>query len=617
MIKNLKIINKLSFLALCIVLFSIMFWLFFNLSVDVIKWDVFGYYMYLPAFFIHNDLGLRNLDWLNEIVGIYNNTGTLYQFAPSPLGYNVNQYSMGMAFLYFPFFLLGHAYALISDYPIDGFSFPYQLAIYSGGIFYLVLGLIYLRKILLYFFTDKVAAIVLLVLCLGTNYFQIQVQSNVMPHNFLFAFYAILIWITIKWHEEINFTNSIFLGLIIGVIILARPTEIVCVFIPLFYGIISFKDLKNKISIFYKKRKYISITIVTVFFIGLPQLIYWKTFAGSFIYYSYINNGEGLDLLSPNFFNVLFSFRKGWLIYTPLMLFSILGFYFVFKNYRQLFFSLIIFFIVNLYFISSWSNWWYASSFGQRSLMQSYAVMAIPLGAFITGILKKNQFFRVTSWLLILSFVLLNLFQTWQISVGIIDGSRMTKAYYFSVFGQTTKQSSVQEKLLLVNRTTTDTEIFEHQEDYQLAFSEVLNFENKIDEGINNDNAYSGEKVFILNKEHPFSTKISKTFTELTKGKDHVWIKISLWVYPSSNWKASKLSLIATFEYKWKSYKYRGINSEGLENIIPNQWNKIEMDYLTPEPRTVEDIFSTYAWLRGDEEILIDDLKIEVFKRKY
>jgi len=63
-------------------------------------------------------------------------------------------------------------------------------------------------------------------------------------------------------------------------------------------------------------------------------------------------------------------------------------------------------------------------------------------------------------------------------------------------------------------------------------------------------------------------------------------------------------------------YKYRGIDTERDTELTPNQWNKIEKYYLTPHPRTKEDVFSTYAWLRGAEEIIIDDLKIEVFDKK-
>ena len=67
---------------------------------NVISWDVFGYYLYLPGLFIYNDLGFNDWSWIDNIVEIYNSTDTVYQISKGPLGNNINKYSMGMAFLY-------------------------------------------------------------------------------------------------------------------------------------------------------------------------------------------------------------------------------------------------------------------------------------------------------------------------------------------------------------------------------------------------------------------------------------------------------------------------------------------------------------------------------------
>lgn len=609
----LKKTNKISLISL-VTLIALLF-LLVSPSTNILSWDVFGYYLYLPAFFIYNDLGINDVGWVQGIVDVYHNTDTLYQFAPSPIGYNVNQYSMGMTFLYLPFFLIGHCIALIMDYPTDGFSLPYQMSIWVSSLVYCLVGLVFLRKVLLHFFSDLVVAITLIIICLGTNYFHIELYNGAMPHNYLFALYSILLWLTIKWHEKLTVNYTIFIGITIGLITLIRPTEIICIFIPLLYNITSIKTIKEKWRLIYNRRKHVFLIILVAFLIGLPQLIYWKVLAGKFIYYSYINKGEGLDLLSPNFINVIFSFRKGWLIYTPVMIFALLGIYFLYKKQRHIFTMIFIFFVFNLYLISSWSSWWFANSFGQRSLMQSYAVLAIPLGAFVSNVYySKKKYLTYFIGGIITCLIFLNIFQTWQISMGIIDGSRMTKEYYFSVFGQTSSPSKEQQELLLIDRGTTGVDVFLNPKKYRMVFSEMIDFEEENENNIVVDNAHSGIKAFKLNKDHPFSKNIKKKFKELTK-TDHAWIKVSLWVYPNEKWKESKLSLISTFDYKNNSYKYRGINTDEKMNLIPNQWNKIELNYLTPEPRTIDDVFYAYAWLRGDQEILIDDLKIEVYNK--
>jgi len=77
------------------------------------------------------------------------------------------KYSMGMSILYSPFFFIGHLYAKISDYPADGFSLPYQYAIFIGGQVFTVTGIIALRKVLIQFFSDKITAITMTIIVLG------------------------------------------------------------------------------------------------------------------------------------------------------------------------------------------------------------------------------------------------------------------------------------------------------------------------------------------------------------------------------------------------------------------------------------------------------------------
>ncbi len=73
---------------------------------NILSWDVFGYYLYLPAQFIYHDPYLLHQDWLHQIVAEYQSTATLYQINLHPETNNwIIKYSMGMSILYAPFFL--------------------------------------------------------------------------------------------------------------------------------------------------------------------------------------------------------------------------------------------------------------------------------------------------------------------------------------------------------------------------------------------------------------------------------------------------------------------------------------------------------------------------------
>ena len=99
---------------------------------QVLTWDVFGYYLYLPAGFIHDDPALQDRAWLDEVMTTYEPSSTLYQLVDGPDGKRVIKYSSGMAVLYAPFFFVAHVLADPLGFPADGFSAPYQLAITIG-----------------------------------------------------------------------------------------------------------------------------------------------------------------------------------------------------------------------------------------------------------------------------------------------------------------------------------------------------------------------------------------------------------------------------------------------------------------------------------------------------
>lgn len=89
-----------------------------------ISWDVSGYYFYLPAFFIYQDV--KELSFKDSIMQKYAPTPYFGQaFEHEKSGNYVFKYSMGQAIMYLPGFTVAHAWASLSQaYPADGFSFP-------------------------------------------------------------------------------------------------------------------------------------------------------------------------------------------------------------------------------------------------------------------------------------------------------------------------------------------------------------------------------------------------------------------------------------------------------------------------------------------------------------
>lgn len=388
------------------------------------SWDALGYYIYLPSTIIYSDVS--DLDWFESMDQKYNlSGGTFYQATELENGDYAFKYLGGVAILQAPFFLLAHAYASLSDYPPDGFSAPYQYAIIWGAIIWFLIGLLVLSKLLLKFYQDQVVAITILMVVGASNLLQYVSVDGAMSHSFLFPLYALLLWTTYKWHERPNLRYAFYIGLIIGLATISRPTEIIMIFIPLFWNANNRDQIKNKFQLLKFKKNHVFLLCVGGFIGILPQLIYWKITTGVWIF----NVGSKWFFLNP-WWRVLFGFEKGWFIYTPIAIFMVLGFFFlkkkIFKN------AVIIFCLLNIWIIIAWSDWRYGASYSTRALTHSYPLFALALGGLIERLYfsKYRWAFSIAGLFLIAT----NGLQIWQYNAGILHYNDMNRKYYSSIY---------------------------------------------------------------------------------------------------------------------------------------------------------------------------------------
>jgi hypothetical protein len=351
-----------------------------------------------------------------------------------------------------------------------------------------------------------------------------------------------------------------------------------------------------------------SVVVVTIL-VGVPQLLYWKRFTGHYLFFSYTNPGEGLDFLNPHTYKFLLSFRKGWFIYTPVMLFAIIGFYHLYKYRREIFYPLFLFFVLDVYLMSTWTNWWYADgSYSSRSIMPAYVLLAFPLGYFIQWLKSAGKYIKPAAVTIISLLVLLNLFQTWQFQNGIISKERMTRAYYFSIFGKTSVDAE-DEKLLLVNRSTDGFESLTDEENY----THKILYENRFEESIV-DSAKGEKGMFVMSEKNQYSPGIDIKYKDLTT-HNHAWLRTSVKVMLPDSFAGGEPLLVATFHHNEKAYKYMTSEFNKGPKMHPGL-NTLTLDYLTPEVRSTNDNVKIYVWYTGKQPILVDDLTIELFEPK-
>lgn len=377
---------------------------YFAISEDktqgVIHSDGRGYYAYLPAIFIYGDNTYSSsLKAERKESGIELNPLYLHK---DQNGDVYNKFFPGVSVLQSPFFAIACFTSWINDQPIDGYSGIFQFLIYLASFFYSLIGLIYFFKSyqLLFPQDKKVYLIITASIYLGTPLLIYLAEFNSLGHLYSFSLFGIFSFLVLKLKEEQLTKHVFFLGLILGLIFLVRPTNLVVVFaIPFLLG--DQEIFKSFFLQLFKNKGLQFLTGVSGFiFVTCILFIVWKWDTGQWIAWSY--NGEGFNFLHPKLFASLFSFRIGLFTHTPILILSIFGLFYWFKKNSFASISWVVYFIINAWIISSWWCWDYESNFGNRPYTEHLIFLILPLVYFI------KRHFKLS--LLVISFlVLINL----------------------------------------------------------------------------------------------------------------------------------------------------------------------------------------------------------------
>lgn len=397
----------------------------------VIKHDVMGYYGYLPAIFIFEDYTLGFI----EESGYRNQDRFL---APKlENGKRMIQYTSGLSMAYSPFFFMAHGVAPLLGEERDGYNWVYQFFLVMSALFYVAIALVLLRKLLLEYFSEKVTAMALILLGLGTNLFYYIVYEAAMSHSYSFAFIAMFIFMVNRWYKSPTLLHTALTGFLLGFTVLIRPSNIFVVLVLILWGVRSWQDMVDRIRFLLRKVPLILFMILFFVIPWIPQLLYWKAMTGQFFYNSYEVVGSSFYFDAPQTHKMLFSYRKGWFIYTPMMLVAFSGFYLVWRQRRELFWSTFPYMVVMIYVLSSWWAWWFGGGFGSRAMVDTYAIMVFPLAVVVENVLgmgvgrKGLRAIRTGILVLFLAIVGLQLMQTKQYTWGNIHFVSMTKEAYW------------------------------------------------------------------------------------------------------------------------------------------------------------------------------------------
>lgn len=392
--------------------------------------DAKGYYAYLPAIFIYQDLTYGFVDQME--ITYYAEDGSLAKDfkVEQPNGTFVNKCFPGTAIFYLPFFLLAMLLSWFSGLPVDGYSILFQWSIVAAHFFYFFLGIFALDRFLRKRDIVPIARVVsiLSVTLISNTYFYL-IYDHSVAHIFGFFGFAVLLLIVDQWKSTQKFKYAGYALVILSLLVITRPTNAMMLLaFPLVFAPRNML-LHLKQDIRFKSLPWKQIIVALMILFIAPLL--WKLQTDNWLVYSY--GDEKLNLRNPNLLNFLFSYKKGWLLWSPGLLFAtIAGFLYFFRTQKWTGVYYLISLFVITYVFSSWWIWTFGMGMGQRTMIDFYPLLIWGLAGFL------SVYFRSIALVIAFTipFAVLNMVQAHQFHRFILVGGETTASAYWQHFLQ-------------------------------------------------------------------------------------------------------------------------------------------------------------------------------------
>jgi hypothetical protein len=300
----------------------------------------------------------------------------------SPTGYRINEWSVGPALLWSPFFLMAHGLVRLGNalgipWEADGYSAPYQTLTALGSALYALIGLELLRRLALRIASPAAALWGVLTAWLASPLVFYMSAHPFMSHAVDFFVNAGFLWAWTCWEKPTPWAR-LALGWIGGLAAAVRYPNATLLLWP------ALEDLRQALRAPREGLLRLLSLGVGAWIGFLPQMIVWRVVFGAWI----VGNPYGIagagtfDLRAPHLLEVLFSTNRGLFPWTPIAAFALAGLVGPLRRARPAWARLLLAQTgAQLYIVGSWSVWSGAAAFGPRLLTGLFAGFALGLAA--------------------------------------------------------------------------------------------------------------------------------------------------------------------------------------------------------------------------------------------
>jgi hypothetical protein len=142
--------------------------------------------------------------------------------------------------------------------------------------------------------------------------------------------------------------------------------------------------------------------------------------------------GRGFNFASPRILDVLLGTNKGLFFWSPILLFSLVGFFLMHRVLPELVVAVLIVLPLQVYLVASWFDWQFGASFGHRAFTDVLPLFAVAMAVCFDRIRRTR--FAVPAALGASLAVTLSVVQMLQYWVGILPMSDTSWDEYVSTF---------------------------------------------------------------------------------------------------------------------------------------------------------------------------------------
>jgi hypothetical protein len=579
----------------------------------IITSDGRGYYAYLPALVLYNDPAYDAVIASEARMLGYND----YQdYQP---GYRVkfgdrylNKYFAGEAVLLFPFFLAGTFFAWISGSPMDGYSFFFQFFTGLGALFYLICGFFFLARILERFgIRREIVWVTMMLLLFGTNLFYYGLWQPTMSH--IYSFFAINGFCLSMFNTSRNYSlkNVSLTGFFLGITLLLRPTNaVVLMIVPALVQ--NHGGIRAFFSVLLVNRKKTMVLFAISLLFMFIQVLLWVWQTGSFALWPYRN--EGFRFNSPEIFNVLFSYRKGLFVYTPMLLLAIPGLVWLAVKRFSYFLPVIIFLVLSTYIIASWWCWYYGDGFGLRAFIDYYGIFALLIAYGLNVIPKRMA--AIVVLIIVLPLVMLNLVQTWQYNHKVIQPNSMNREKFWHVFLRT--DSAVINSLggncemadYYINQTRPVKSYYTNLEKRKPEW----NYNNIIRLGL----ARSGTMAGYLDSLHPYGPCLLAATGDFLPQASAIYIEGEIMIRDSMPGACNSALIVLSIDsIQGNDLWWQGFKLNDVPEPFISRWSPRRFSLMTPVITNRRSTMKVYIWQTGKKPLLVDDFLVRIYGKRH